>query len=72
MALVIYPKQKRKLGGLEKEMNFRGNVTWSKILNLSYRLIYFPSSAFFTSHSWVSAAYLDCLSLICTGIRTGS
>lgn len=61
MALVIHPKQNYQLGGLEKEMGFRGNVTWSKRLSFSYRFIYFPRSALFTSHFWVSAAYLDCL-----------
>lgn len=61
MALFIYPKHKYKLGGLEKEMGFRGNVTWSKMVSFTYMFICFPSSALYTLHSWVSAACLDCL-----------
>lgn len=57
MALFIYPKYKYQ-GGLEKEMGFRGNVTWSKMLNFSYMFIYFHSSALYPPHLWVSACCL--------------
>lgn len=61
MALFIYPKHKYRLGGLVKEMGFRGNVTWSKMLSFSYMFIYFHSNALYPPQSWVSAACLDCL-----------
>lgn len=64
MALFVYLKHKYKLGGLEKEMGFRGNVRWSKMVHgvsFTYMFMCFHRSALYTLHSWVSYACLGCL-----------